>query len=65
MVSSSLDKIGFGGTPTFLRIILQVAIATMHCHMAQPALFSRNIFSHLGGTRVHSGTHEKLSRGAR
>ena len=45
MISSSGDMIGFVGIPLFLRIALQVAVATMHFHIAHSGIFFRNIFS--------------------
>ena len=40
--------IDFVGLPTFLRIALQVAMATMHFHIAHSGLYFRNLFFRLG-----------------
>ena len=54
----------FLGAPTFLRITLRVAMATMHFHiLAQTGLFLGNIFSYLGDPREQFGTHEKMALG--
>ena len=43
MVSSSGDMLDFVGIPPFLRIALQVAMTTMHFHIAHSGLFFRSI----------------------
>ena len=40
--------IDFVNTPPFLRIVLQVALATMHFRIAQTGLFVGFFFSHSG-----------------
>ena len=51
----------FVGTPNFLSITLQVAMATMHFYIAKTSLFC----SDFGGPREQFGTGEKLSWGAK
>ena len=56
--------IDFVGAPSFLRIALRVAMATMHFHiLAQTGLFLGNFFRIKRGTRVQFDTYEKLSLG--
>ena len=47
--------IDFVDTPQFLRIALQVAMATMHFHIAKTGLFMRIFFAFMGsqGTIWH------------
>ena len=54
--------IDFVNTPPFLRIALQVAMATMHLHIAQTGLWV-NVFTNSGGPREQFGTNSKLSLG--
>ena len=56
--------IDFVCTPPFLGIALQVAMVTMHFHIAQTALFFwEQCFSHSVYSREQIGTNEKLSFG--
>ena len=48
--------IDFVDTPPFMRIALQVAVASMHFHIAQTGLFM-GIFSHSGDPREQFGTN--------
>ena len=57
--------IGFVNTPPFLRIALQVAMTTMHFHIAETSLFMWIFFSHSGDPRKQFGTDSKLSFSAR
>ena len=51
--------IDFVGTPTFLRIALWVAMATMHFHIAHTGfLLVGTFFSHSGDPREQFSTHE-------
>ena len=52
------------GKPLFSRIVLGVAMETMHFHMSQTG-FSENFVSHLGDPGEHFGIHEKCPDGAR
>ena len=56
--------INYVDTPPFLRIVLQVAMATMHFHIAKPVSLW-GIFSHSGGPRKQYGTDSNFSLGAR
>ena len=57
--------IDFVDTSLSLRIALhvQVAVATMHFHMAQTGLLMGNCLSHSGGLSEQFGTNSKLSLG--
>ena len=57
--------IDFVDTPPFLRIALQVAMATMHFQIAKTGLFMRIFFSHSGGPREQFNTNSKLSLGCK
>ena len=52
------------GKPLFSRIVLGVAMETMHFHMSQTG-FSENFVSHLVDPGEHFGIHEKCPDGAR
>ena len=56
--------IDFVDSPLFLRIALQVAMATMHLHIAQTGLFME-IFLYSGCPREQFGTNSKLSLGCK
>ena len=56
--------IDFVNTSPFLRIALQVAMATMHFHIAQTGLFM-SFFRIPGGTRKQFVTNSKLSLGCK
>ena len=49
--------IDFVDTPPFLRIALQVVMATMHFHIAQTGLFMGIFLSHSQGPREKFGTN--------
>ena len=57
--------IDFVNTPPFLRKALQVAMSTMHFHIAQTGLFMGIFFSHSGDPRKQFGTNSKLSLGCK
>ena len=57
--------IEFVDTPPFLRLPLQVAMATMHFQIAQTGLFMGKFFSHSGGPREQFGTNSKLYLGCK
>ena len=57
--------IDFVDTPPFLRIVLHVAMVTMHFHIAQTGLFMGIFFSNSGGPREQCGTNSKLSLGCK
>ena len=59
--------IDFVDTPPFLRKALhvQVAVATMHFHIAQTGLFMGKFMPNSGGPREQFGTNSKLSVGSK
>ena len=57
--------IDFVDTTPFLRIALQVAMATMHFQIAQTGLFMGIFFLHSGGPKEQFGTNSKLSLGCK
>ena len=57
--------IDFVDTSPFLRIALQVAMTTMHFHIAQTGLFMGTLISHSGVPREQFGTSLKFPWGAR
>ena len=57
--------IDFVGTPSFLRIALQVAIATMHFQMPKQVYFGEQYFWHSGDPREQLSIHEKLPWGCK
>ena len=57
--------IDFVDIPSFLRIALQVAMATMHFHRAQTGLFMGNYFFAFKGPRKQFGANLKLSFGCK
>ena len=59
--------IDFEDIPPFLRMAfnLQVAMVTVHYHIAKLGLFMRNVFSHSGRPRKQFGTNFKLILGCK
>ena len=55
--------IDFVDTTPFLRIALQVVMATMHFHIAQTGLFLGVLFSHIRGPREKFGANLKIVLG--
>ena len=55
----------FVGISPFSRVALQVAIATIHFHKVKTCASFRNIFSYLGGPKVHFDTRKNCPTGAR
>ena len=61
-IRSSCDLIGFVGTPLFRRIVLWVAMETMHFYIARISIFARTIFlGHAWGPNEQFDTYKNLS----